>query len=438
MLWAARGVFSARSFPLSENKRAIGAAETERIGQRNMDLCLLRLVGNVVQPAFRIGVFEVDGWRSNLFQQGLDGNACFQSASSAEQVPGHGFGGADEQLAAGGVLAEEILQCRAFEYVSHRSGSGVGVDVIHLMRLDMGAVQRVLHGTVAALAFRGHAGDVVGIGAHAVADNFGKYLRSARFGELQVLQNEDASAFADNKTIAVFVKGTAGTLRLIIARGKGAHRGESADAHGSNGGFCSAGDHHVSIAALNNAIGITDGVRAGGAGSRGGLIGASGAVFNADLAGGEVDDRRRNEERRYLARTALQHGAVLALDNVEPADAGTNVDTDTVGNRIGDLQAGHLHGLMRGSKSKVDEARHFLRFLLVHKIQRIEVLHLGSEGERKSCRIEAGDGGHPALACKQIVPDLRRCVAYAAQQPNARDYDAPLQGYLPPFAFFSM
>src|SRR5579885_319471 len=98
----------------------------------------------------------------------------------------------------------------------------------------------------------------------------------------------------------------------------------------------------------------------------------------------------------------------------------------------------HLHGLMRGGKSKVDKARHFPRFLLVHKFERIEVLHLGSEGDRKTCRIETGDGGHPALACKQIVPDLRCCVANAAQQPNARDYDAPLQGYLPPFAFFSM
>ena len=39
---------------------------------------------------------------------------------------------------------------------------------------------------------------------------------------------------------------------------------------------------------------------------------------------------RRNEERRDAARAALQQFDVLALDDVESADAGGNVDADFV------------------------------------------------------------------------------------------------------------
>ena len=97
-----------------------------------------------------------------------------------------------------------------------------------------------------------------------------------------------------------------------------------------DGGFGAAGDHGVGVAALDDAEGVADGVGGGGAGGGGGLVGAARAVVDGDVAGGEVDDGAGDEEGRDLARAAGEQVDVLALDDVESADAGADVDADAV------------------------------------------------------------------------------------------------------------
>src|ERR1700691_1296037 len=100
----------------------------------------------------------------------------------------------------------------------------------------------------------------------------------------------------------------------------------------------------------------------------------------------------------------MEHGGVLPLNHVESADAGTDMHAHTLGvgrayfePRVGDCFVG-------GGQSEMDEAPHFARFLLIHKIQWIEVLHLSRECYGKTRRIEAADWSHPALAGQQIIP----------------------------------
>ena len=69
-------------------------------------------------------------------------------------------------------------------------------------------------------------------------------------------------------------------------------------------------------------------------------IGPLGAVPDAHMPGRQVHDGRRNKERGNLARAAVQHVAVLALDDVEPADAGADVNADALGVFRRDLQPG--------------------------------------------------------------------------------------------------
>ena len=114
------------------------------------------------------------------------------------------------------------------------------------------------HGAEATFAFGSHAGDVVGVGAHAVADDLGKNLCTARLGELEFFKNENSGAFADDKSVAVLVERTAGVFGIVVARGERAHGGESSDAHGRNGGLGAARDHGVGIAALDDAVSVTD------------------------------------------------------------------------------------------------------------------------------------------------------------------------------------
>ena len=117
---------------------------------------------------------------------------------------------------------------------------------------------------------------------------------------------------------------------IVVAGGERLHGRESADAHGGDGGLGAAGDHGVRVAALDDAEGIADGVRGRGAGGGGGLVGAARAVADGDVSGGEVDDGAGDEERRDLARATGEHGRVFALDDVEAADAGADVDADAV------------------------------------------------------------------------------------------------------------
>ncbi len=61
----------------------------------------------------------------------------------------------------------------------------------------------MLHGAGAPFAFGGHAGHVEGVGGEAVADDFGEDLCAAGFGELELLEDEDACAFSDDEAVTV-------------------------------------------------------------------------------------------------------------------------------------------------------------------------------------------------------------------------------------------
>ena len=131
---------------------------------------------------------------------------------------------------------------------------------------------------------------------------------------------------------------------------------------------------------------------------------------------------------------------VLALDDVEAADAGADVDADAVGDLRRDLEAGVLHGLVGGGQGEVDEAAHLAGLFFVDEEERIEVLDLGGEADGVAGEIEGLDLGHAALAGQQAFPDLRRGFADPADEAEAGDDDATLLHvfYFAAFWFFSM
>ena len=80
---------------------------------------------------------------------------------------------------------------------------------------------------------------------------------------------------------------------------------------------------------------------------------------------------------------------------------------------------------------------------LLHKFQRVEVLHLGGKGDREAGGVKALDRRHAAGAGQQLPPHLGSGIADTAYQPQAGDYYSAvgltwIKRYLPPFAFFSM
>ena len=82
---------------------------------------------------------------------------------------------------------------------------------------------------------------------------------------------------------------------------------------------------------------------AGSARGRGGFVGAFGSETHRYVTGGKVHDGGGNEKRRDLAGTAFEEGTVLALDNVETADAGADMNSNALGNFGSNFQAAGLH-----------------------------------------------------------------------------------------------
>src|SRR3990170_4136711 len=159
--------------PAFEQQGGVGAAEAEGIRQGVLHFSLARLVGNVIQVAGRVGLLIVDGRGENLVAQRQNADAGLQSAGAAQQMAGHGLGGADGHL--GGVLAECALDRDGFDGVAKRRGSAVGVDVSDLLRVHLGVPQGRAHYAESAVPVSGGLGDVVGIAGHAIADNLREY-----------------------------------------------------------------------------------------------------------------------------------------------------------------------------------------------------------------------------------------------------------------------
>jgi len=86
---------------------------------------------------------------------------------------------------------------------------------------------------------------VVTITAHAVTDDFGIDSRAPAFCVFVFFQDHHTSAFAHDKTIAVFVEGTAGFGGFFVSGGERAGRDKTGHAQFAQRGFGTAGDHNV-------------------------------------------------------------------------------------------------------------------------------------------------------------------------------------------------
>ena len=156
------------------------------------------------------------------------------------------------------------------------------------------------------------------VGREAVAENLSQDLCAACLRGLKLFEDQYASAFSDHEAVAILVKGAAGVLGVVVARRERSHRGEPSHTQWRDGGFGAACDHRVGITALNDAKGVADRVCRGGAGRRRRLIRSPRAVLDRDVAGGEVDDRAWDEERRDLAWAAAEQIRVLRSMTSKP------------------------------------------------------------------------------------------------------------------------
>src|ERR1700721_1032963 len=110
---------------------------------------------------------------------------------------------------------------------------------------------------------------------------------------------------------------------------------------------------------------------------------------------------------------------MLSLDNVEPADAGTDINARGIGNVRRDFERGHLDAESRCCHSQLNEPAGFLQLFFLDPIQRIEIADFSGDAAIKSGGVKMSDGADAALSGQQIAPDLFGPNATTADQPNA-------------------
>src|SRR4051812_14054218 len=98
-----------------------------------------------------------------------------------------------------------------------------------------------------------------------------------------------------------------------------------------------------------------------------------------------------------------------------------------------------LHRDLRRRHGELNEAPHLLDFALLDTLQRVEVLHFGSDGHGETCGIELCDRSHPAAAGKNVSPRLFRADPESTDQSQACHYYSARQIFIPPgYRYISM
>src|SRR6202140_4261594 len=241
----------------AEAEAGVVAAKAERGAQCEVDASLATGVGNVVEVALRIGLFQVDRRRHELVMYVHNRDHRLNGAGGAEQVPVHRL--RRRHRNGGGGLAEGGLHSARLRGIIELCRGAMGVDVPHLSSVLAGAMHRAHDTTPRPIAVGGRLRDVRRVSGRAVAGYLPVDARAPPARVLIFLEDDDARPLAHHEPVAVLVEGTRGPLRLIVAcrqRLPGIERGD-ADVRDRRLG--SPGDDHGGIAAADPFRGLADG-----------------------------------------------------------------------------------------------------------------------------------------------------------------------------------
>eukprot|EP01022_Parablepharisma_sp_SALTPOND_P036185 TRINITY_DN979_c0_g7_i1.p1 TRINITY_DN979_c0_g7~~TRINITY_DN979_c0_g7_i1.p1 ORF type:complete len:1344 (+),score=262.78 TRINITY_DN979_c0_g7_i1:3504-7535(+) len=392
---------------LADDQGAVGSPETEGVLHGNIDLHVPRLVGAVIQIAFRILVEDVHRRRGHLIVQRQHGQHRLQATGATQKVTGHGFGRIDNHLV--GMVAESGLDRVGLVLVAQRGRRAVRVQILHFIRIDTGIAQCIEH--AATRTIQVGCSHVVSITAHAEAQQFSIDLGTTGLGVFVLFEHHHAGALAQHETIAILVPGTGGGCGVVVAGRQGAGRRETTNTQRRNTGFGAAGNHRICVTVHDHARGRADAMQAGGAGSDDRQVRPLQAELDGQVARDHVDDRGRDKERTDAARTTVGQFGVGFFDQRQAANARTDHDANALGILVRYRQSAILDGLDTGGHAVVDEGIHMTRFFGGDVILDIEALYLTGKMRGEGGSVELGHGSDAGLAFLDGTPRIGDVVA---------------------------
>ena len=182
------------------------AAETEGVGNGDVDVSFYGFIGYIIEAQFFQFVFRFDEVDRRMDLARFDGHGAgngFDSAGSAEEMAGHGFRRADEHVF--GMVAEDAGNGLRFVEVVEVRRRTVSIDVIDVFRLEAGIFDGQSHAFGLLDAFRSRSRDVISVGIAAITADFTVNVSAAFLSMFQFFQEDDAGAFTHDETIAVFI-----------------------------------------------------------------------------------------------------------------------------------------------------------------------------------------------------------------------------------------
>ena len=197
-----------------------------------------------------------------------------------------------------------------------------------------------------------------------------------------------------------------GRLRVVVAGRQRAHRREAADGRLVDRGLGAAGDHHVRVAAPDDLARLADRVAAGRAGGHGREVRSGHPELDGDLAGPDVRDAHRDEERADPVGAAQGVRGEAVDERPDAAEPGAQDDPGPLGELalepIG--QAGLVERLAGGHQPELDVAVRPAQLLAVEDAARVEVLDLGGEPGGEPRRVERSRSGGRRSARRRARP----------------------------------
>lgn len=161
------------------------------------------------------------GDRHKLFLECEDAECGFHGAGHREAVAGQALGAADVRHAS---VAKDGVDGAAFADIAGQRGGGVGVDVVHVVRMDPCIAQRGFHGAAQTVTVGVWNHDIIAVGSLPPPEYFGKNRDPTSLGVFEFFYDKDGAASSADKPVAFAVEG---------ARCQG---GVGLDAEGAGGG----------------------------------------------------------------------------------------------------------------------------------------------------------------------------------------------------------
>ena len=280
-------------------------------------------------------------------------------------MPDHRLGRGDRKLC--GMRAEHFLDRAGFSDIV-RGGSGtVGVHILNIAGIELAVRQRAFDGAHhAALIWRG---EVLGVGAHAEADDLGQDGGAARLRRLQRLEHDHRGALAEHHAAAVLRE------RAADIRRHHPHRLPRPDGPDGDAGLRAAGDRATDHAGPHHVEREADGMgrRCAGAGDREGRTAQP--AIHRDLAGGRIRHQLRDRERMNPRHVLLVDAPELIVVRGLPAGAGADDRCGTLRQAVREIETG-LHDRFAGRNDrKLRYAVQHGELTFVEMLRRIEILN---------------------------------------------------------------